>query len=114
MPFRLLGAAVALLIAGGGKFSLDGWLQRDQKFKEKYFIKETCAIMASLAAKIGIFPGRPGLVAQRLIRVCYLGGLIITQSQILLCLKLIPDANCSFKAVMRAAKPGELTYYDHI
>jgi putative oxidoreductase len=26
--FGLLGAAVALLIAGGGKFSLDAWLQK--------------------------------------------------------------------------------------
>ena len=26
--FSLLGSAVALLIAGGGKFSLDGWLQK--------------------------------------------------------------------------------------
>jgi putative oxidoreductase len=29
--FSLLGSAVALLIAGGGKFSLDGWLQRTDR-----------------------------------------------------------------------------------
>jgi len=29
--FSLLGSAVALLIAGGGKFSLDGWLQKTDR-----------------------------------------------------------------------------------
>jgi putative oxidoreductase len=32
--FALLGAAVALLIAGGGKFSLDAWLQQTDRTRQ--------------------------------------------------------------------------------
>jgi uncharacterized membrane protein YphA (DoxX/SURF4 family) len=32
--FSLLGSAVALLIAGGGKFSLDAWLQKTDRTRK--------------------------------------------------------------------------------